>query len=241
MRCVLEARSHDQNSFVTLTYSDDHLPADRSLDKTHLQKFFKRLRKQMGPFRYYACGEYGEQTKRAHYHACLFGIDFHDKVEMRRINEHTLYYSAQLEQLWGLGHCSVGDLTFQSAAYCARYVLKKKMGTGDLQHAVLDEDTGELTPVRQPYAVMSLKSAIGKEWLTKNHGDIYNADKDFLAMRDQKLKPPKYFDRLYDTINPARLEKIKKRRKEERTELSLQELRAHEKITRARTIQRKQV
>lgn len=241
MRCVLEARSHDRNSFITLTYNDEHLPKDRSLDRQHLTKFFKRLRKHKGPFRYYACGEYGDQTQRAHYHACLFGMDFDDKVEFRKINEHTLYISEELNRIWGYGNTSIGDLTFESAAYCARYVLKKKLGKGTLQHVLLDEETGELKPVVQPYAVMSLATAIAKQWLSKNHGDIYNAEKDFLVLRGQKLKPPKYFDKIYDTINPAKMAKIKEIRKTEHKDLTLQELRAHEKNTRARIIQRKQV
>lgn len=241
MRCVLEARSHDRNSFITLTYNDENLPKDRSLDRSHLTKFFKRLRKHKGSFRYYACGEYGEQTKRAHYHACLFGMDFEDKQELRKIGENTLYTSEQLDRIWGYGFCSIGELTFESAAYCARYVLKKKLGKGQLQHVLLDEETGELKPVVQPYAVMSLSTAIAKQWLSRNHGDIYNADKDFLVLRGQKLKPPKYFDRLYDTIDPKRLQRIKEKRKENHKDLSLKELRAHEKITRARIIQRKQV
>lgn len=241
MRCVLESREHLRNSFITLTYSDEQLPEDRSLDRTHLTKFFKRLRKQKGPFRYYACGEYGERTQRAHYHACLFGMDFDDKIEFRKIGDTTLYISEELNKIWGYGNTSVGEVTFESAAYCARYVLKKKLGAGDLQHVLLDEITGELKPVVQPYAVMSLASAIAKQWLTKNHGDIYNAEKDFLVLRGKKLKPPKYFDRIYDTINAAKLQRIKEKRKEEREELTLEQLRAHEVNTRARIISRKQV
>lgn len=241
MRCVLEARSHERNSFLTLTYSDEHLPKDKSLDKTHLQKFFKRLRKHKGQCRYYACGEYGETTKRAHYHVCLFGMDFDDKVELRKIKDITLYTSEELTRIWGFGHTSIGEVTFESAAYCARYVLKKKLGEGDLQHVLLDEETGELITVVQPFAVMSLARAIGNQWLSKNHADIYGHDKDFLVMRGKKLKPPKYFDRLYDTIDNDRMERIKKQRKENRTERTLEQLRAHEKITRARIIQRKQV
>lgn len=241
MRCVLEARSHDRNSFITLTYNDEHLPADCSLQRQDLTKFFKRLRKAKGPFRYYACGEYGEKTQRAHYHACLFGMDFDDKIEFRKINEHTLYISEELNRIWGFGNTSIGDLTFESAAYCARYVLKKKLGTGDLQHVLMDTETGELTPVQSPYATMSLKTAIGKTWLEKNHGDIYNADKDFLVLRGQKMKPPKYFDKIYDTINTTRLQRIKEKRKTEHKDMTLTEIRAHEKITRARIIQRKQV
>jgi hypothetical protein len=244
MRCVLEARNHEHNCFITLTYNDEHLPEDRSLDRQHLTKFFKRLRKHRGPFRYYACGEYGDLTKRAHYHACLFGLDFADKIQFERKGDHTLYLSQQLTDIWGHGHCTVAELNFETAAYCARYVLKKKLTVArqqQLHHALLDEETGELHQVQHPYATMSLRKAIAKEWMERYSGDIYNADKDFLVLRNKKMKPPKYFDAIYDTIDSQKLKRIKEKRKENRTELSLQELRAHEKITRARIIQRKQI
>lgn len=247
MRCVLEARLHERNSFVTLTYSDDELPDDRSLNRSHLQKFFKRLAKAKGPFRQYSCGEYGETTKRAHYHACLFGIDFDDKQELERRGDNVLYYSEELTRLWGHGHTSVGALTFETAAYTARYVLKKKLGNGDLQHVLLHEETGELIPVAQPFAAMSRgnrlqpHNAIGHNWLKRYGTDIYSADKDFLVIRNQKMKPPAYFDRLFDTIDSERIERIKLKRKEERTPLSLQELRTHERITRARLIKKTKI
>jgi len=240
-RCYLESTLHLRNCFITLTYSDEHLPEDGSLDKSHLQKFFKRLRKQKGKFRYFACGEYGEKTLRAHYHACLFGMDFEDKIEFQKNGEHTLYVSQQLNQLWGYGHTSIGALTFETAAYTARYVLKKKLGKGTLPYARLDEETGELIPVVQPYAVMSLRSAIAAQWLPQFHGDIYGHEKDFLVLRGKKMRPPKYFDKLFDKINPLRMEKIKEKRKEEHEPLSIEELRAHEKKTRARIIQRKKI
>lgn len=247
MRCVLEARGHAHNAFITLTYDDDHLPANQSLDRTHLSKFLDRLRKKRGPFRYYACGEYGDNTKRAHYHACIFGLDFPDKVEFRRIGDCKLYISHELNKLWGYGNTSVGALTFESAAYCARYVLKKKLSVGKKRqdHFVLQTDTGELVPVAQPFAAMSLGrgpgNAIGGLWWKQFHGDIYNGDKDFLVLRGKKLKPPKYFDKLYDLIDPVAMERVKKKREEEREELSIAELRAHERNTRARLISRKQV
>lgn len=235
MRCVLEARNHERNCFITLTYSDEQLPKNQSLDKSHLQKFFKRLRKAKGELRYYACGEYGDLTKRAHYHACLFGMDFEDKVEFKRSGDHVIYISEELNRLWGYGHTSIGPLNFETAAYCARYVLKKRTSKkGEVQHAVLDEETGELTAVRAPYAAMSLRPAIGREWMDKYHGDIYNIEKDFLFLRGKKMRPPKYFDRIYDNINSERMEKIKEKRVEEREELSLDELRAHEENARAR-------
>lgn len=82
MRCLHEMDSHEDSIFVTLTYSDEHLPEFQSLKKADLQKFFKRLRKRLGDrkIRYFACGEYGEQSQRPHYHAIIFGVslDFHD-------------------------------------------------------------------------------------------------------------------------------------------------------------------
>lgn len=66
---------HDDACFITLTYSDEHLPTNNSLVKRDLQLFFKRLRKSYpNKIKYFACGEYGEQTERPHYHAILFGI-----------------------------------------------------------------------------------------------------------------------------------------------------------------------
>lgn len=249
MRCVLEARLHHQNSFITLTYSDEHLPSHKSLEPQHLRLFLDRLRKKKGPFRYYACGEYGDVTKRAHYHACLFGMDFDDKIELQRSQDFVLHYSAELEQLWGYGHTSVGELTFESAAYCARYVLKKRLSENKQRqsHYYLEEETGELIPVQHPFARMSLgtrkdsKGAIGKAWLHQYHQDIYSHDKDFLVLRNKELKPPKYFDRLYDTINPEHLARIKEKREKKATRYTLNELRAHEDRARARLIQRKKV
>lgn len=130
MRCVHEAQLHEENSFLTLTYDDEHLPENGSLHKPDLQKFFKRLRFHTGKeIRYYACGEYGEKTLRAHYHVCLFGHNFsNDRQPFRRIGEHILYTSKTLTDIWGLGNTSIGDLTFESAAYTARYVMKKQTG-----------------------------------------------------------------------------------------------------------------
>lgn len=241
----LERRMHSRNCFITLTYADEHLPGDFSLDKSHLTKFFKRLRKNIGPFRYYACGEYGDLTQRPHYHACLFGMDFSDMKHHSTTRGHHIYTSKTLQEIWGLGNCSIGELNFETAAYTARYVMKKKIGLMNkaTSHVRLDEATGELIPLVQPYAVMSLGrkkgQGIGGTWLRQFHPDIYT--KDFLALKARKLRAPKYFDRIYHTINPTHMEKIKNERKEKFTEKTEQELRAHESITRARIFQRTQV
>lgn len=74
-RLLLELRSHGDAAFVTLTYSDDFLPKNKSLDPKQLKLWMKRLNKLAGGgLRYYNVGEYGDQTQRPHYHALIFGL-----------------------------------------------------------------------------------------------------------------------------------------------------------------------
>lgn len=240
MRCVHEASLHAQNSFLTLTYDDQHLPKDGSLQKPDLQKFLKRLRARLAgkTIRYYACGEYGDHTQRAHYHVCLFGHDFTDKVHFRRIGEHNLYISETLNEVWGNGHTSIGSLTFETAAYTARYVTKKQTGGNLDKYVKVDPDTGEVQAIQQPFAVMSLRQAIAREWHS-----LYSSDlkKDFISMRGKKLKPTRYYDKLYDKADPSGFAKIKETRKLNSQTLTDSELRARETITRARLIYRTQI
>lgn len=147
MRCLHEASMHDVNSFITLTYDDEHLPVGGTLVYADFQRFMKRLRKAFEPLkiRFYAGGEYGEGTSRPHFHACLFGLHFHDRKYFKRTSAgERIYTSDILSRLWPYGHSSVGNVTFQSAAYIARYCVAKV--TGDLAAAhyrVVTED-GEI-------------------------------------------------------------------------------------------------
>lgn len=212
IRCVHESQLHDENCFITLTYDEDHLPASRSLCHRDWVLFFKRLRKKYGRgIRYYMCGEYGETTARPHYHACVFGLDFDDKSPWQERNGHTVYTSATLDRLWGMGHCTVGDVTFDSAAYVARYIMKKV--TGDLaddHYQWTDWDTGEVHYLDPEYTQMSRRPGIGKGWLDAFQSDAYPSD--FVVLNGQKIKPPKFYDRCYEIVDPDELEKIKARR-----------------------------
>lgn len=128
LRCVHEASLHDSNLFVTLTYDDEHLPEFNSLYYPDFQKFMKRLRKKFSRenIRFYMCGEYGETTLRPHYHVILFNFDLPDRRLYRRSHsgDH-LFTSEILTKIWGKGFCPFGNVTFQSAAYTARYIMKK--------------------------------------------------------------------------------------------------------------------
>ena len=127
IRCVHEASMHKKNCFITLTFDNQHLPKDGSLDVRDFQLFMKRVRKRFGTnIRFYHCGEYGEKLGRPHYHACLFNFDFEDKILWKEINGQKLYISQSLSELWPFGFSTIGEVTYQSAAYVARYIMKNQ-------------------------------------------------------------------------------------------------------------------
>lgn len=210
IRCIHEASLYDFNCFLTLTYNDEHLPANRSLRPEDFTKFMKRFRKKYGKgIRYFQCGEYGEKFYRPHHHACIFNFDFPDKELLGVHLGNPLYISPSLQELWSdpsdgkpLGYASIGLVTFESAAYVARYILKKV--TGDLA----DEHYGDRLP---EYVTMSRRPGIGADWLRKFSSDAY--PKDFITIRDGlKCRPPKFYDRLYDVNHHQELLTIKERR-----------------------------
>lgn len=214
IRCVHEASLHSHNSFITLTYSPENLPKDLSLNTSHFQKFMKRLRKKHSPksIRFFHCGEYGTQGGRPHYHACLFNHDFLDKKPYKKIHNQTLYTSEELQNLWSLGHTSVGTLTFESAAYVARYITKKITGPmADNYYTEIDPETGEVVRDLKPeYVTMSRRPGIARAWFDKFKTDVYPSD--FITLRGKKLKPPKFYNSQYEILYPQQYAKIKANR-----------------------------
>lgn len=214
VRCVHEASMHDHSCFVTLTYSPEHVPSDGSLNKKHCQDFFKRLRKRLPgqKVRYFLCGEYGERLSRPHYHACIFGYDFPDRVRLTRAgSEFPLYKSAFLDSVWRLGFCSIGELSFESASYVARYVVKKVTGRGAEDHYWrLDEDTGELSQVSPEYVVMSRRPGIGAGWFEKYGAEVFPADE--VISRGHPAKPPRFYDKLHEARDSDAFARVKRER-----------------------------
>lgn len=216
-RCMLEADMHDVNCFVTLTFDPKHLPLNRSLDHRLFQLFMKRLRKWYGkPLKFYMCGEYGGRLGRPHYHALLFGVNFDDKLLATIRNGNKLYTSNALQKLWPYGFSSIGDVTYKSASYVTRYVLKKQ-SIKNHDHYV-DKHTGEC--LKPEYTRCS--NGIGKAWLNKYFSDVYPSDE--LVRNGRIGRPPRYFDKQLEKVNPQLLDEIKARRSlaippvEERTE-----------------------
>lgn len=225
MRCVHESMLHEFNCFLTLTYNAEHLPVTGSLVLEDLQLFMKRFRKRYSDItiRFLACGEYGETMSRPHYHLCIFGFDFPDRELYSERDGVRLYTSNILEKIWGKGFCTVGDLTFETAAYTARYITKKlSLGYDDdsvaayeNRYGVIDPASGEFFFLKPEFITMSRGGRTGKG-LASGWYDLYGVSdlsKDFLTMRGVKMRPAKYYDYLYDLQDPEGMKARKKLRK----------------------------
>lgn len=220
VRCTHEAQTHTKNCFLTLTYDDDHLPVDRSLDASHWQYFAKRVRKylkrtkpkHLQTFRFFHCGEYGDLNARPHYHACIFGQDFaEDRVyhSTAKAGE-TLYASPTVERLWGKGMHTIGELTFDSAAYVAGYLMKKVTGERQYDHYEYNDDDGNTFLLKPEYTTMSRRPGIGAKWIEKFMDDVYPRDE--IIINGHQARPPKFYDAQLEHRDPEMLKRIKAKR-----------------------------
>lgn len=199
IRCVHEAQLWPDNCAVTLTYSDEFLPARGSLEYADFQKFLKRLRKYVSAHndgrkvRFFMGGEYGEEGGRPHFHALLFNWDFADKVVFQeREGKPHLWTSKALDKLWPWGFATIGEASFDSAAYIARYIVKKQYGANAQSHYTkLDVSTGELFEICPEFAHMSLKPGVGLDWMRLYWRDVF-ADLKVVS-RGHKVPAPKYY------------------------------------------------
>lgn len=212
MRCIHEAQMHPENSFITLTYSDDHLPEDYSIQLRTFQLFMKRLRETLGSkkIRFYGCGEYGEETLRPHYHAIIFGHDFPDKKHYStNDNGDRVYTSETLDKIWGFGECKTGDVTYQSAGYVARYCMKKITGDQAASHYLrIHPKTQLLTSVEPEFAVQSRRDGLGTSWFNKFKNDCFPSD--FLVVDGKHHRVPAFY---LKKLAEEELTRTKRRRK----------------------------
>lgn len=217
----VESRKGVDCWFLTLTYDDDHLPEQLGYDVSddgeiysivnlvpeHLTKFWKRLRKAFPDCKisYFAAGEYGDKGLRPHYHACVFGLPLTDlRIIGRNELRQPIFSSAKLEKIWGKGFVSIGELEFESAAYVARYTMKKQKGKEAKARRERFQNFNEVVdgkPIVQPFARMSLKRPIGKQYMLDNMGRFVQNGCTYI--RDgKKVLMPRYFLRLVEKTDP---------------------------------------
>ena len=195
---------HEESCMLNLTYDDDHLPQHGQLHKEHLQKFFKRMRKAGLKFRYVASGEYGEQTRRPHFHIALFGMDFNsDRVLFgRSANGDRTFTSRTVARYWSdqfgvpLGNHLIGELNFESAAYIARYILKKIKASDKLMPLPLyqDKETGELIFPNPEFMLMS--KGISKGWFRDYFMSDVFPHASVITSQGTKAPVPRYYKNL---------------------------------------------
>jgi len=217
MRIVHESTLYQDNCFITLTYDDQHVPRDGSLVKSHFQKFIRRLRKTTHrKIRYFQCGEYGDENKRPHYHACLFNHHFPDQVLFKSENGIDTYTSAALERVWGHGFCTVSELNFNTASYTAGYILKKITGKKADDEYLRNDEDGVAYWVLPPYLTMSLgrkkPGGIGAAFYEKYKSDFFPSDESPVPGKGVIGKVPRYYETILQHDNPALLGLVKEMR-----------------------------
>lgn len=236
-----------------------HVPDDYSLSKPHFQKFMKRLRKHFShideltgkrvyqPIKFFHCGEYGSICRhgisvkdcescnvgRPHYHALLFNCEFEDAVPIQVGEGITYKESETLNRLWPYGFSQIGEVTFASCAYVARYILKKVTGEKAFDHYVNIDDDGVTHRVQPEYNTMSLgrrcapcreqgvykgkdclgcTGAIGRDWYEKFKTDVFPSDEVPVPGVGVLQKVPRYYETILESEDPVSLERIKEAR-----------------------------
>jgi len=232
-----ESQTHTENSFITLTYDEEHLPKHSTLVKKDLTNFIKLLRYYINKGRtkddpdwietkYLAAGEYGskQNSHRPHYHICLFGYEPRDK-QFFFSNKwgDSVYTSETISKIWkNKGYITISPLTYRTVAYTARYTVKKIVTKEDRQQDDywIDKETGETNynPVAYKKGLLmknkipefiTMSQGIGKNWHKKFAKDTH---KDYITVNYGKHKVPRYYDKLMEKEDPQRLQAIKNKR-----------------------------
>lgn len=213
-RMMLEAQQYVENYFVTLTYADVFLKWSSdgyypTLCKSDVQGFMKRLREAVAPrkIRFYAAGEYGDRTKRPHYHLILFNLHLDDLKIIGYSGKYPLYNSELLSSKWTFGHVVVSPVSWDTCAYTARYVIKKQKG---FNNALYDE-----LGIEREFCLMSRRPGLARQYFDENYKKIYECDEVIFGAKDggHKIKPPRYFDKCLERIDEVWYSIIKEQRR----------------------------
>jgi len=172
LRCHLESLDHRDTAVTTLTYDDDFLPP--TLEKRALQLWLKRLRKNKArKIRFFACGEYGEQFGRPHYHAILFGVNAEE--------------SESIDNAWQRGRTKTDNVSLKAINYVTGYTVKKIGWSSRHLEERIDYETGEVYNWQPPFQLMSRRPGLGAT--ARQH---FHSWKQYAISNGAKLSVPRY-------------------------------------------------
>jgi len=217
---------HNGNSWVTLTYRDPSectdeqykkghfIPADFSLQPSHVSKFIRALRKQnKHKIRYFYCGEYGDENERPHYHVCLFNHSFDDQQLFEDNEGFYTYTSPSLEKLWPYGFSTVAELNFETASYTAGYCFKKITGKRADDHYLRCDEHGEAYWLRPEYIRMSTgrtkPCGLGAQYYAEFKNDIFPSDETPVPGHGTVQLVPRYYQNILESEDPETLVLVK--------------------------------
>jgi len=208
-----ENSCHETSSFLTLTYDDDHLPEGGTLVKKDISAFCKRLHNRLlrargYGIRFYYSGEYGETYGRPHYHAIIFGFDFPDrKFYKNNKRGEPIFQSEFCRELWPVGRNGIGLVTFESCAYVAGYVVDKVTGDKADDYYQRVSPDGVVYRLQPEFSDMSRRPGIARAWFDKYAAETYRDD--YTIVSGRRVRPPRYFDTLFEGIDAERLKALK--------------------------------
>lgn len=239
VRCMHEAEYYQHNYFLTITYSDDNLPREKflelyngtifeqaSLRKSDIQKFMKDVRSYYDyhyghqGVRFFGAGEYSPEKFRPHYHCIMFNFPV-DDLKYYGISKsgYRVYTSQKIQNIWDKGYIWLGEVTSESCAYTAQYSLKKVKGKAKKERdEVLKRLVGghedllsQFESRVDEFTFMSRRPGIGRRFYDDNKHKIYTNDEMFIKQRDNviKLKPVRYYDKIFDMEFPEEMQRIK--------------------------------
>jgi len=223
LRCQHEAKMHEFNYFITLTYNDENLPEGETLDYKDFQSFMKKARHWTGIFdwkkktqwestkiRFFMCGEYGA-LKRPHYHVLMYNFPIPDLKFLKKSPKGSNLYTSELvSSLWNnRGFVTIGSVEYASAAYVAQYCIKK-MGAEDIDYMFLDLETGQTIQKAREMVQMSRSPGIGSTWYDKYKKQVFPIDR--CIANGKEVAVPKYYGAKHKAEKPLDYEEVIEKR-----------------------------
>jgi hypothetical protein len=197
-RLTEEQKVSYSSAFLTLTYSPENVRISPNglltLDKRDHQLFMKRLRKTVSklpnynvPIRYYACGEYGDETHRPHFHSIIFNLppDYFNHPEL-------------LDRDWQYGQTMLAECNVKTITYVTKYISKTLYTDGRKDRII--ESTGEIIKDDRVPEFSLMSKGLGSSYITENKKQFYqNHLLPYLVIENgQKVSMPRYYrEKLY--------------------------------------------